>query len=621
MIKRVKQILKTKGPKQFGLFVFAFNCLITLLTIQWIWRFIQWLFLFKRRLVFQELLESQVNGFSQDLSIAAYTIAAFIFFKLIFNLKLPMGKTFYVFCIGALLSIYFLIATSDIFLLHYWGSRINTQALTYLKYPKEIIASFTGLIWLILACYFAGLFVLSRWIAKRICVNLSNQTKKSAAVHYIMLFAILFILGRGGISKVPVQIGDAQQSTKPGINLLATNTIWNAGFYLLLTDQYPDVDHFRKNKYNYITQIKPYWRQGDSVLTTFPNKPKNICIIIMEGVSADVSNFLLGEGPDCLSRCAKWMKKGNSTPHFYATGDRTNKGIVSILSGWPGNPWQGILHEPQRASRLPNLAQLMLDNKRDTRFYYGGDLRFANLKSYLKTGGFKHIIEQSALNDQEKKGSWGFHDEVVLNKLYRDLSQSSKPIFSVAMLSSSHEPYDIIDSDEDEVKKYYASVRYVDSCLDDFFTKVEGDKRLDSTLFIVTSDHGKYLQNERTHFGQRGFFRIPFWVWEKGVERSEIGGYFENRCFSQADLYNTIYELMSHELDPKAKFSRSLLRKDHPNNAAFHMYEVGGIINPDKMNWLSTQELSITSEMPFNQWDSAILTLESAIISEYFDMH
>jgi hypothetical protein len=78
---------------------------------------------------------------------------------------------------------------------------------------------------------------------------------------------------------------------------------------------------------------------------------------------------------------------------------------------------------------------------------------------------------------------------------------------------------------------------------------------------------------------------------------------------------------MSHELDPKAKFSRSLLRKDHPNNAAFHMYEVGGIINPDKMNWLSTQELSITSEMPFNQWDSAILTLESAIISEYFDMH
>ena len=86
------------------------------------------------------------------------------------------------------------------------------------------------------------------WIAKRIHDNLSNQIKKSTAVHYIMLFAILFILGRGGISKVPVQIGDAQQSTKPGINLLATSTIWNAGFYLLLTDQYPDVDHFRKKQ-------------------------------------------------------------------------------------------------------------------------------------------------------------------------------------------------------------------------------------------------------------------------------------------------------------------------------------------------------------------------------------
>lgn len=621
MNKVVKHIIKTKSPKPFGLFVFAINCLITLLTIQWLWRLGQWLFLFKEKLGFQELLESQINGISQDLSIAAYTTATFIFFGGIFNPKLPRGKTFFVFCVGALLSIYFLIATSDIVLLHYWGSRINTQALTYLKYPKEVIASFTGLIWLMLSFCLAVLFVLSRWIAKRIHYNLTNQIKKGTAVQYLVLFAMLFILGRGGISKVPVQIGDAQQSTKPGINLLATNTIWNAGFYLLISDQYPDIEHFQKNKYNYVTHIKPYWWQGDSMLAKFPKKPKNICIIIMEGVSADVSGFLQGEAPNCLSRSTKWMKKGNSTSHCYATGDRTNKGIVSILSGWPGNPWQGILHEPQRANKLPNLAQLMRENRRDTRFYYGGDLRFANLKSYLKTGGFEHIFEQSSFNDQGKKGSWGFHDEVVLDKLYQDLSQGSKPVFSVAMLSSSHEPYDVIESEEDEVNKYYASVRYVDSCLDDFFMKVESDKNLDSTLFIITSDHGKYLQNERTHFGQRGFFRIPFWVWEKSVERSEIGRFFENRCFSQADLYNTIYELMNHELDPKAKFSRSLLRKDHQNNAAFHMYEVGGIINPYTMNWLSTQELSITSETPFNQWDSAILTLESAIISEYFEMY
>ena len=67
-----------------------------------------------------------------------------------------------------------------------------------------------------------------------------------------------------------------------------------------------------------------------------------------------------------------------------------------------------------------------------------------------------------------------------------------------------------------------------------------------------------------------------------------------------------------------AKYSRSIFRKEHTGNAIFHLYEVAGIIQKDRIDWISTNPKQIEAEKPLNLKDSAILSLETEIISDFF---
>jgi hypothetical protein len=84
-------------------------------------------------------------------------------------------------------------------------------------------------------------------------------------------------------------------------------------------------------------------------------------------------------------------------------------------------------------------------------------------------------------------------------------------------------------------------------------------------------------------------------------------------------MYNSILDLFFDQRDTRAPYSRSIFRNNHPNNAFFNMVQVGGLISKESINWLSTDKMSITSEMPLNEWDSAILSLESEIITDFFN--
>lgn len=609
-----------KSPSNFGLFAFLLKVWAFVFSIQWLIRALTWFFVYHNELDISQFFESQWNGLSQDVSSTSYIL---VFITLSIGLiKLSKSKFdgFMPFLWSVFILIMLLVPVADIILLHYWGSRINSQALVYVRYPREIMASLDAQSWGLILIALIIAIAVGRLLIKKIKAFLERKEFAFPTPFFIIWITLCFVSARGGINKIPIQIGDAQKSNHHSLNELSLNSYWNLFYYLSKKESFPDIAHFKRGTYDFQDFITPYWQTSRErwIDSQFINL-QSVCLIVMEGVSAEVSHLLEGKSPNCLTQSERWMKLGSYTSNFYSTGDRTNKGIASLLSGWPGNPWEGILHNPQKASILPNMGTQMKRMGLATNFYYGGDIRFANLKTYLSNGGFDNIYSQEYFDSDGYLGKWGYHDEVVLDQLYKDLVKSDSTSFTAVMLSSSHEPYDVVANAVNELDGYYQSVKYVDSCMNDFFEKVSHTEQLDSVLFIVTSDHGKYLQNDETQFGQRGFFRVPFWVYQNNVHpKSTLYEIFRGRCFSQADLYNTILDITTGEIDPKAKFSRSLLRKGHPNNAAFHMYEVGGIITPTEINWLSTRESLITREIPFNQWDSAILTLESGIISEFF---
>ena len=76
----------------------------------------------------------------------------------------------------------------------------------------------------------------------------------------------------------------------------------------------------------------------------------------------------------------------------------------------------------------------------------GGDVDFANQRSWLVSQGYERIISDSDFPIEDKLSKWGVHDHIVANRLLADLRKeqnTKQPMLRVFQTSSSHEPFDV----------------------------------------------------------------------------------------------------------------------------------------------------------------------------------
>jgi phosphoglycerol transferase MdoB-like AlkP superfamily enzyme len=182
---------------------------------------------------------------------------------------------------------------------------------------------------------------------------------------------------------------------------------------------------------------------------------------------------------------------------MYASGNRSAKGLAAILSGWPAQSNAPILSSPARAARLPGLAEDMEAVGYHTSFYYGGELEFADFKSYLVAHGFDRIIGEKDFDRRDWSSKWGAHDHVVLGRLLADSRTLRRPFFATLFTLSSHEPYDVpmqpvIPGNTEQVHFLNAHI-YTDRSLGNFVAAASREPWWDSTLVIIIADHGHPL--------------------------------------------------------------------------------------------------------------------------------
>ena len=56
-----------------------------------------------------------------------------------------------------------------------------------------------------------------------------------------------------------------------------------------------------------------------------------------------------------------------------------------------------------------------------TKYYYGGDADFTNMRSYLMSSGFEDIVADRDFPVSERLSKWGVHDHLVFRRLLDDL--------------------------------------------------------------------------------------------------------------------------------------------------------------------------------------------------------
>lgn len=451
------------------------------------------------KIPFSELVQTFYYALALDLSTASYIlIIPFLLSltQLFTQWKwLDSVKKFYT---AIILFVYLMIGVAELGLYGEWESKLSFKALLYLKQPVEVIDSVSNGILTLGLLLLVGQFLLFYWMYRRWFFRPFRSTGrspwywKSGFVVFVSL--LLFVGVRGGVQEIPITSSQSYFSKFNILNLAAVNSGYNLAFSAIDYFQVEENNRFSTLPAEKAIEIVDRLHQveKDTTISILRIPKPNIVIVLLESWSGDLIESIGGQA-GITPEFRKMEKEGLLFTRFYATGNRSQQAMASIYGGLPGIPITTLSDHPEKYHAVPSLIKLMNTAGYFTSFYFGGQLIYGNIKSYLVYNEFNLLVEGDDFDSEIPRGKMGVHDEFLLDRFANDLDRMERPFFSTAFTLSSHSPYDYPQRNKvthiEQQKEFVNSVFYTDQALGHFFEAVKPKPWYDSTLFIVLADH------------------------------------------------------------------------------------------------------------------------------------
>jgi len=494
---------------------------------------------------FSEVSGSIWNGLKMDASLAAYlTLPVIIFLLLGLFVRFFHKPLLYQVYTGLLIFVCLSLVLVDMNLYPAWGYRIDASFLKYLSNPREVYASISHLpIAAILLGFAIACLVLITIFNRKVRAWIQKLkpafNKWWALAGLVIIAAIMIIPLRGGLQLAPLNQSSVYFSNNNFANQAAINAPWN--FMHALTHR----SNESVNPFIYMDETKArlivdslFSVQHPDTSNNVYSKP-NVILIIAESFTSKAIG-LTRQGREVTPGFNKLIKQGQYYSNIYASGDRTDKGIVAILSGYPSQPTTSIIKTPSKASKLPMLPKIFKDRGYETAFYYGGELEFANMKAYLLNGGFEKFTSINDFNKADQNSKWGAHDGVVMERFFTGVQKASSPFFYTWLTLSSHEPFETpvastFQENNDELA-FLNSIHYTDSVIYNFVTRFQALPQSKNSIIVIVADHGHKLPMTSKRSDD---FKIPLLILDG--RNNQI--FQDSKPGSQTDLASTLLSL------------------------------------------------------------------------------
>lgn len=474
---------------------------------------------------------------------------------------------------AAIIAISFVV---DLCLYEFWGFRLDaTPVFYFLTSPSDAMASVSG--WFVVGGLLAaGVYgVAVYWIIDRILsrplprLRTQRQKAASAAVATLMA-AILFIPIRGGVTTSTMNLSTAYFSQNQRLNHAAINPLFSFLHSMAhqtdFASQYRFMDDGEATKLMAELTDRPV-AAADSVPRLFSTERPNVVFVILESFSNHLLPSMGGEdvAPFLDSLC----REGVTFTNFWGNSFRTDRGLVSIISGYPAQPNTSIMKFTEKVENLPSISKAMKREGYDLAYYYGGDANFTNMLAYLVSAGFDTVVSDKDFPLSERTGKWGAHDHLVFDRLIADLraERSSNPLLRIIQTSSSHEPFEVpYHKFDDKVKNAFA---YTDNCLQTFIGELRKLPMWKNTVVVLVPDH----QGAQHFDNPLARHRIPLVMVGGAVSKHMI----VDTPASQIDIAATLlYQLgIDHR---EFTFSKNILNPASPHFAYFTEPSLFGMI-------------------------------------------
>jgi phosphoglycerol transferase MdoB-like AlkP superfamily enzyme len=530
-------------------------------------------------LSFTEICKVFLYGLQMDLSMGGY-------FMLLTGLLLSAGillqrnTSIWIHKVNiGLICISSVLVIADAELYRHWGFRLTSAPLFYMGREATGTLPLSRLLYLMMLCIAIAGSAIVIYFLLMPKLNDISKFKKGKAGYLLFLTALLIIPIRGSFNVSTMNVSRVYfHPHKPFANHAGINAVWNFLYSLQSNNalKYPEDFFDPQLTEKYFQQLYPKNDHTQQVL----NSPRpNILLIILEGISADVIQPLQGRAdvmPNLNRLCAEGMLFSN----FYANGDRTDKGLVSLLAAYPAQPRGSIIKYAHKTMRLSFLSHALQKLGYTSTFVYGGDANFANYRMLLTAGYFEHITSIDDFPDDLPSTKWGIHDEFVFNQALYELDTTrSLPFFKVILTLSSHEPFDVpmapVWEGDDDATRFLNACHYTDKCLGEFIETARKSSWWNNTLVIITADHGHRLPELRQP-EEKEKYHIPM-LWLGGALKADsVIQTFGN----QTDLANTLLAQLDKP-DPAFLFSKNLLSPSTPSFAVFVFHDGYGFVTPE----------------------------------------
>lgn len=439
-----------------------------------------------------DLFSAIYNGLKLDITFFGYILLMTLLFRW-HPFLFKISKWIF----GLLLFFQVVVCVIDVNLYSSWQHTINYQFFEYIKYPATALGNASasqigfgtlGIILGLIFSYFLG-------IKKHPHYTKPAFRKWHTYALTLVYLALGVILSRGGIQVAPANISSAFFSSKMPLNYAAINNSWNFIFTALNGQDDANLASFQYFK-DAETKFNEAFIDSSQAPKLINDEQPNIVIILLESFTANLSKSC-GANEDFTPNFNNIAKENILFSNAYASGNRTDKGLAAVVSGFPAQATASIITIPSKTQNLPSIFKVLKKQGYESNFYYGGEPEFANMKAYLLNSGIDKMNAGSDYPKNIPRGKWGAHDEFMFKELANDILKAKKPFCKMLLTLSSHEPFDYPNSNANTNKAaicFRNSISYTDSCLGAFWQKV---KNTPNTVFIFMADHGRNIEVPR----------------------------------------------------------------------------------------------------------------------------
>ena len=471
------------------------------------------------------------HGLSMDMSTAGYLIAVpWLVMLVSFFVKESRQKVVHrvlTVYLGVAAFLVCLILCADCALYPFWKFKLNASIFAYLNNVEGAANSVETIFivvcvvaFLLVFAVIAGsqLILLQRCMTTRSPLRCVRLSRGVAIGLYVFAAAPIFLAIRGGISTAVQNVGTAYYSQTLFLNHAGVNPVFSLMSSIKRTERYAGQYHYFDDAVcdSIVAGLyAPTPSPGERLLRT--ERP-NILIVMMESFGGKFIETL-GGIPGVAPNLNRLVDEGIFFDHYYSNSFRTDRGTVSLFSGWPSYPTVSLMRLPEMLAHMPGLAKTLGQSGYSTEYLYGGDITIMGKSSYLVSSGFSTLYSDKDFSLIDAKSSkWGVCDGISAQRVAEMLAKrgadASHPWLFGYQTLSSHEPFEVpYKRLEDPRLNAFA---YTDECVGSLIDALKNSPAWDNLLVILVPDHGFLYQ---LTYEDAAFFHSPM-LWLGGAVKT-----------------------------------------------------------------------------------------------------